>query len=513
MPGLGDFVSAYKAKRTLGEIKRAKINVERERLGLPPIRSWSENMWMSFCMSARAAVLQTCCGCFLPDERGQRPGILSSGTLPNEIMKSVFGFVCGLTLSILMFLMLVYQLQYSPGAAFAASAIVSSTFSIGLAFSTNVRCIVMIAVPTLFSGKGRAVLLMYAFVLITSYPMENFQHNTRVMSQSSLCGQEAAYNATKEVVDVALAPVRSIIGRIRKLIKSLMRFTNVLKQGFRRVQRVFEEILAAVSRVKAWLLSFVQQCNDKMGTPFRKCRGAITNAVERCKRKAWIFKFACNIAKVYWVCHIARVGELLCLVTDAIVKIFIERITPRLQMAVRNVVGMFDFGVDLDYHYSLQLNQSKTFEDIREDIDAEVAERLAFVETLKTWSNLLLLWTIGYVLLKATLYRFKYLTRDYFDNVYITHTVELIDERRQELGKETILPLTWHESRKYVFVCKYSAVRVERDSQVRICLLEFSRSRDTRVASVCKYSVDTFGKVCHRLTAYDVGAAAITAVV
>lgn len=71
-----------------------------------------------------------------------------------------------------------------------------------------------------------------------------------------------------------------------------------------------------------------------------------------------------------------------------------------LQMAVRNVVGMFDFGVDLDYHYSLQLNQSKTFEDIREDIDAEVAERLAFVETLKTWSNLLLLWTIGYVLLK-----------------------------------------------------------------------------------------------------------------
>lgn len=111
------------------------------------------------------------------------------------------------------------------------------------------------------------------------------------------------------------------------------------------------------------------------------------------------------------------------------------------------------------------------------------------------------------------MYRFKYLTRDYFDNVYITHTVELIDERRQELGKETILPLTWHESRKYVFVCKYSAVRVERDSQVRICLLEFSRSRDTRVASVCKYSVDTFGKVCHRLTAYDVGAAAITAVV
>ncbi|KAI0233283.1 hypothetical protein LSAT2_016461 [Lamellibrachia satsuma] len=90
MPGVGNIVSAYKAKSTLGEIKRANINVARERLGLPPIRSWSENMWMSFCMSARTAVLQTCCGCFLPDERGQRPGIPSSGRLSNDVTKSVF---------------------------------------------------------------------------------------------------------------------------------------------------------------------------------------------------------------------------------------------------------------------------------------------------------------------------------------------------------------------------------------------------------------------------------------
>ena len=59
------------------------------------------------------------------------------------------------------------------------------------------------------TGKGRALLLMYAFVLVMTYPMENFHHNTEVMSQSTQCGQEAAYNATKEVMDVALAPVKS----------------------------------------------------------------------------------------------------------------------------------------------------------------------------------------------------------------------------------------------------------------------------------------------------------------
>ena len=72
------------------------------------------------------------------------------------------------------------------------------------------------------TGKGRAVLLMYAFVLVMTYPMENFHHNTEVMSQSSLCGQEAAYNATKDVIDVALAPVKSKSCKNQKLMRGTL---------------------------------------------------------------------------------------------------------------------------------------------------------------------------------------------------------------------------------------------------------------------------------------------------
>ena len=41
--------------------------------------------------------------------------------------------------------------------------------------------------------------------------------------------------------------------------------------------------VAAVARVKSWLRSFVTECNEKMGTPYRKCIGAISDAVDRCK--------------------------------------------------------------------------------------------------------------------------------------------------------------------------------------------------------------------------------------
>ena len=40
----------------------------------------------------------------------------------------------------------------------------------------------------------------------------------------------------------AVIPHAGIIGRLRKLISSLMTFSNVLKQGFHKVERGFEEV-------------------------------------------------------------------------------------------------------------------------------------------------------------------------------------------------------------------------------------------------------------------------------
>ena len=62
------------------------------------------------------------------------------------------------------------------------------------------------------------------------------------------------------------------------------------------------------------------------------------------------------------------------------------------------------------------------------------------------------------------LYRHKYVTSDRFDNFYITYDLRDIDERRKELGRESILPLTFKETGKYVKASKLpnyvSAVRV-----------------------------------------------------
>ena len=52
------------------------------------------------------------------------------------------------------------------------------------------------------------------------------------------------------------------------------------------------------------------------------------------------------------------------------------------------------------------------------------------------------------------MYRHKYLTRDNFDNCYVTLRMRVMDDKREEQKKETILPLNWKEATKYVCTSK-----------------------------------------------------------
>lgn len=55
-------------------------------------------------------------------------------------------------------------------------------------------------------------------------------------------------------------------------------------------------------------------------------------------------------------------------------------------------------------------------------------------------------------------YRYRFLTSERFDNVYITRNFREIDMRRAKLEKETVLPLNNRERKLYVSVCVFEFV-------------------------------------------------------
>lgn len=64
---------------------------------------------------------------------------------------------------------------------------------------------------------------------------------------------------------------------------------------------------STVKRVGEWLASIVDKCNEKVGSPYRKCKKIFKKAEEKCK-SALVFDFGlCNIPKwIGEVCHIVR---------------------------------------------------------------------------------------------------------------------------------------------------------------------------------------------------------------
>ncbi|CAG2196969.1 unnamed protein product [Mytilus edulis] len=228
---------------------------------------------------------------------------------------------------------MVFQIKFTPLTSSLVCTFLGAVLTLGLAFTSQTRLMVLLMIPQFFTSKGRTFLLMYAVVLVMNHPVQNFNKNVLVMSDSSTCGQEMAFNQTKEVIEAAFSPMAGVINMISKLMDALKQFAALIRKAFTALQSAITEIAAVLGRALKWLGNIVNTCNEKMGQPFRRCNKAFETAFTRCK---------------------------------------------------------------------------------------------------------------------AVLYRQKYLNSDKFDNYYLTFKVQEVDQRRKQMGKESIYPMTRKEKGKYV---------------------------------------------------------------
>ncbi|XP_064624473.1 DC-STAMP domain-containing protein 2-like [Lineus longissimus] len=469
----------YKIKKALDNIKRAKINTERARQGLPPLRPWYEDCYINGLACLRETICLAFCPCCVYEayRRNTRRKSSSSafgrlfidGTYENDILKHVLGFFFGLVMSTLFFFLMIYQLEYPWTVATPIAAVTGLILSIGMAFIMQVRCVVFLMLPQLFSSRGRAFLTTYIFVLVLGGPAKNFAHNVQVISASVTCGQSEIYNGTKEVVDAALSPVYNIIDAIKDVLMKLRGFANRLRESFTKMKKCFQEVVAAVGRAFAWLGNIVDVCNKNMSDPYLKCMASFNIAVANCRGMLGPMKFLCEIPNGFkGICNVARIGELLCQLTEKITSLVSTKINSNIKMAIHNVQEMFYFNVTLEYHYSHNLEQTRSYEEVRRDIMTQIKARLSMFATIIFWTNNLLIIMFIWlavrivVLLSAINYRRKYMKRDRFDNCYITFAIRDANERREEMGKETVLPLHRKESKKYIKPTSFHLAKAEK---------------------------------------------------
>lgn len=98
---------------------------------------------------------------------------------------------------------------------------------------------------------------------------------------------------------------------LKNVLKELAAFAKRIKVAFLSVVQVFRDIIDSIKQVFGWLARVVEECNEKVGTPAKKCYNAIDEAVKKCKISlGWVFS---------WLCYVAHVGYVACAAMSLVV--------------------------------------------------------------------------------------------------------------------------------------------------------------------------------------------------
>ncbi|XP_022083541.1 DC-STAMP domain-containing protein 2-like [Acanthaster planci] len=390
-----------------------------------------------------------------------------SGTFANQITKNVAGFLCGIMFLMLFYPIFVLALTQDPKQAALTIMIIGPFVCFGMAFSRRIRCVMLLMVPQLFSGKGRTILMAYGFLLVLSGPVENLSYNMDVAGHSQVCGSELAMNQSYKLFQVVTAPMASFSDEVSSLIHKLRVIGNRITEGFLAIKDAVDSLGNAVTEFFDWLSDMVDKCNERLGVPQKRCERAFEHAAYKCRKHASIFNFVCGIVDLISnVCHIAGILKILCIFPQIII-VLAEEASQVIDSAIDKLEDQFY--VDFEFHHEIHMdyNFSQTARQIKESILGEMEERTEGFLTVVTWLNRLMSFAFILLILKAYKYYHAYRVKDKHDNWYVTKYFEGIDEKRKEAGKETLLPLKRKERRKYITP---SSVYLARPEKRRIIL-------------------------------------------
>lgn len=384
-------------------------------------------------------------------------------TTKNLIKRTLFGFIGGLFLSYILFFIMITQMNYSLIRATWIASILSVILTLGLAFSEQVQCITLLALPQFFSKRGRSLLMAYIFVITLSGPMTNATRNIEVLSASLSCGQEQLKSAFNDIVTIIKQPFVAIKHAVKHILKSIERVLIKIRKMMQRIRYLSEQILNTIRNAFKWLANIVNYCNVRIGTPFQRCILMFELAMDDCRLKLGWFEPLCNVTYLAkTICYSVKFIDYICVLLDFVSDSIVIVVRERMERFADEMHKMFYVSIKFQHKFHFDTNTSKSFDDIKHDIMTDVRERSEIFFMIVSWMNLMTGIFFIWMIIKVMHYRSRFLTDNRFDNYYLNVEFYAINDQRRQMGKETPLPLTWLEQRKYISLTSCALIKSER---------------------------------------------------
>lgn len=143
----------------------------------------------------------------------------------NTKLKAIFGFIAGLVVGGLLYVILVYSFGYSYVNAAIIFGVSTLIFCICLALSSLCRCIMALMSPNFFTGKGRVVVLSVILGILLTGPIANITHNARESGHSMACIVDLIRNQTLVLERRLAEPLLQMTEHVEKQKQALQALT------------------------------------------------------------------------------------------------------------------------------------------------------------------------------------------------------------------------------------------------------------------------------------------------
>ncbi|XP_073990974.1 uncharacterized protein isoform X2 [Rhodnius prolixus] len=201
-----------------------------------------------------------------------------------------------------------------------------------------------------------------------------------------------------------------------------------------------------------------------MGTPFERCSKVFDEAVVDCKAKLGpLFNWMCSVAyMVSSVCYTVKFLDYICALFEFVSDEIVSKVKKKFREFAYRVRNIFYVSIEYNHSFEITTNQSKPIRDITAGIALEIRQRTGGLLTLFDWMSFAFSFFFLYMIFQTIHYKRKFLTQDWYDNRFITDNIIMLDLKRTYMGRETILPLNFHERKKYISLTSWRLVANER---------------------------------------------------
>ncbi|CAH8475974.1 unnamed protein product [Schistosoma guineensis] len=400
-------------------------------------------------------------------------------------VKNTLGLIFGLSLGFITYFLFMITFSGNPHLSTLLSAYIMLISVYGLAFSGNFQCITLLTFPYIIATRLRWAILIYATGMSFNGPGLNFLHNSGNFRNSIVCIIAQVNTNMMVLKKLTQSPFIVLKDQLENMIDGINNILNTLRNLLFKINFSIIQLTNVMESQASWIHSLIIACEDKVSL-MNQCLAFFNNIYFSCVNSFKILSSLCRFIRFFAkdTCVSSEKFTDLCRKQSAVLEETLNiTTTTELTKQLHEIIHLIG-SKNLTLYGNLS-NIEVIFNDdhyisnkLQQRMDHFV-QAIDVVKLILAW--ILVVWTLFTMLIlviQAIIFKKCWLSKDSYDNVYITD--EFIKQEIQAFKRGLVptVPLIRKEKKLYKKLSSFSWTISEKQSAVfnSLMLLTWSTS-------------------------------------